>query len=450
MDVVSLLHVLRRRAAAVVLCLLAGIGGALLLTHQTTRLYRAEATVLVSVPASANIQQGTAGVQLTSQLLPTYADIAMSRKLATVVKSQLQLPESAEQLRRKISAAPETSKLVIDISATDHDPVRARSLADAVSVALSQQVAQLEQERTEGSRIKVDVLDPALTPRTPVEPRPTYNLVVGGLLGLAFGVLLALTLDALDRSVKTGAQTEASTHAPVLGVVPRRRRGSNQLAALGNDALAETYRTLRTGVTFAVPDNPPRIIMVTSASEGEGKTTTALNLAIALAQSGERTAIVDADLRRASVAGALGLEGAVGLTSIVTRSSSLEDALQVWRDGLIVLPSGPLPPNPSEIVGSQAMGRLLHDLQDYADVIVIDSPPVLPVTDAAVLSTQVEGVIVVVRAGRTQRAQAAEARRRLDSVQAPVIGSVLNGVKRTSAAGYYAAYHPAAGVRSGA
>lgn len=450
MDVVALLHVLRRRVAAVVLCVLAGIGGALLLTHSTTKLYRAEATVLVSVPASANVQQGSEGVQLTSQLLPTYADIATSRRLALVVKQELQLPESAEALRRKLSAAPETSKLIIDISATDHDPVRARSLADAVSLALSQQVSQLEKERTEGSRIKVDLLDSALTPKTPIDPRPTYNLVVGTLLGVAAGVLLALVLDALDRSIKTGAQTEAATHAPVLGVVPRRQRGSKELAALGNDAIAETYRTLRTGVTFAVPDNPPRVIMVTSASEGEGKTTTAINLAIALAQSGERTAIVDADLRRAGVASALGLEGAVGVTSVITRSSTLESALQVWQDGLIVLPSGQLPPNPSEVVGSQAMGRLLNDLQDYADVIVIDSPPVLPVTDAAVLSTQVEGVIMVVRAGKTQRAQAAEARRRLDGVQAPVIGSVLNGVKRSSAAGYYAAYHPGATARTGA
>ncbi len=449
MDVVALLHVLRRRAIALVLCLLAGIAGALALTHQTTKLYRADATVLVSVPASTSSQQGSAGVQLTSQLLPTYADIATSRKLAFVVKQRLGLPESPETLRHKISAAPETDKLVIDVSATDPDPVRARSLADAVSAALTDAVADLEKERTAGSRIKVELLDGALTPRKPIEPRPVYNLAIGVLLGLAAGVLLALVLDALDRSVKTGAQTEASTHAPVLGIVPRRIRGGGKLAALGNDPVAETYRTLRTGVTFADPDNPPRVIMVTSASEGEGKTTTAVNLAIALAQSGERTAIVDADLRRASVASMLGLEGAVGVTSVITRTVALEDALQVWQDGLIVLPSGPLPPNPSEVVGSQAMGRLLTDLQAFADVIVVDAPPVLPVTDAVVLSTQVEGVILVVRAGRTQRAQAAEARRRLDGVQAPVIGSVLNATKRSSAAGYYAAYHPGTGVRAG-
>jgi capsular exopolysaccharide synthesis family protein len=213
--------------------------------------------------------------------------------------------------------------------------------------------------------------------------------------------------------------------------------------------VAENYRTLRTGVTYADPDNPVHVLMVTSPSPGEGKTTTAVNLAIALAQSGERTVLVDADLRRASVASTLGLEGAVGVTNVITKGTSLEEALQVWQDGLLVLPAGTLPPNPSEMVGSQAMGRLISDLQEFANVIIIDAPPVIPVTDAVVLSTQVEGVILVVRAGKTQRGQAAEARRRLDGVNAPVIGSVLNGAKRSSAEGYYAAYHAKSGLRSG-
>src|SRR3954454_2672878 len=252
MDVVALLHVLRRRALAVLLCLAAGIAGALALTAQTTKLYRAEATVLVSVPATASVTQGTQGVQLTSQLLPTYADIATSRSLAAVVKQRLQLPESPETLRGKISAKAEDSKLVIDLAATDADPVRARSIADAVAAALSSAVANLEKERTEGSQIKVALLDSALTPRRAIEPRPGYNLALGTLLGLAAGVLLALVLDTLDRTVKTPSQAETGSAAPVLALLPRFRRGTSPVVALADpsDPAGEAYRTLRTSVQF--------------------------------------------------------------------------------------------------------------------------------------------------------------------------------------------------------
>lgn len=446
MDAAGVVQLLRRRLLALLLCLAAGVAGALALNSQTQRVYESKSQVFVNIPTSGNVQSSVQSVLLTNDLLPSYAQLTSSHVVVEKVKEALNLPESVDALRGRISAKVLAQKLILEIDVDDTDPVRARSIADATTLALESTVTGLQRDSAATSRVNIEVIDPASKGRQ-IAPRTRYNLVLGILLGLAAGLVLALVLESLDRSVKTGAQTEASTHAPVLGVVPRRLRSGAQLAVLGNDPVAETYRTLRTGVTFADPDNPPRVIMVTSASEGEGKTTTAVNLAIALAQSGERTALVDADLRHASVAKVLGIEGAVGVTSVVTRAVELSDALQVWQDGLVVLPSGPLPPNPSEIVGSQAMGRLLSDLQEHVDVIVIDSPPVIPVTDAVVMSTQVEGVILVVRAGRTQRAQAAEARRRLDTVQAPVIGSVLNGAKRSSAAGYYAAYHPTSGVR---
>src|SRR6476646_8585966 len=218
MDVTGFLHLLRRRWVAIVLCLVAGVGGALLHTSRTADVYRADARVVVNIPAASNVTQGAQGLQLTSQLLPTYAKIATSRGVAARVKAQLQLPESAEEVRRKLSAEPEQDTLIIDVSAKDRDPVRARSIADAATVALAGAVADLERERTAGSQIKVNRLDAALTPHSPVEPRPTYDLVLGLLLGAAAGLLLALLLDALDRSVKTANQAEVASGAPVLGL----------------------------------------------------------------------------------------------------------------------------------------------------------------------------------------------------------------------------------------
>lgn len=440
MDLTGFLHVLRRRAYAVLLCLVAGVAGALALTASTPESYRAQARVVVNIPPGSNVTQGAQGLQLTSELLPTYAEIATSRRVADKVRDALSLPESAEQVRAKLSASPQPQTLLIDVGATDADPVRARSIADAAAVALSEAVAELERERTVGSAITVSLLDGALLPRTPVQPRPVYNLVLGALLGLASGVLLALAIDGLDRTVKTAAAVEAAVGAPVLAVVPRRGRGQEALVTLTDpqNTLSEAYRTLRTSVLYLHPDEQMQVLVVTSAAQAEGKTTTVLNLAVALAQGGKRVVVVDADLRRASVARELGLEGAVGVSTVVTRRAELNDALQLWQDLFWVLPSGEIPPNPSELVGSQSMASLLDDLRASFDVVLVDTPPVLPVTDAVALSTQADGVIVVAFAGKTQRQAMAEARRRLDGVGAPVVGSVLNAVARPSTEGYYA------------
>jgi non-specific protein-tyrosine kinase len=447
MDLTAFLHVLRRRLFALLLCVAAGVGGALALTSTTPKLYEATSRVVVNIPPTTSVQQGTQGLQLTSDLLPTYAQIVTSRKVAAKVKDALSLPEGPEAVRRKLSAAPEPNTLLIDIGATDRDPVRARSIADAASVALSEAVADLERERTVGAAITVTQLDEALLPRTPIEPRPVYNLVLGLVLGLTAGVLLALALDALDRSIKTAVQMEAAAEVPVLALLPRFRRGQSGVVAAhdSQDPASEAYRTLRTSVLYLRPDEPLQVVVVTSAGQGEGKTTTVLNLAATLAQGGERVVVVDADLRRAAVASGLGLEGAVGLCTVVTRRAELADALQEWHGLFWVLPSGQLPPNPSEIVGSQRMAALLEELRGAFDVVLLDTPPVLPVTDAVALSTQADGVLLVGRAGRTQRQHLAEARRRLEGVKAPVVGAVLNAVSSNQAQGYYASYRPISG-----
>lgn len=442
----AVLQVLRRRWLPLLLCIFAGVSGALLLTERTVRVYQADARVIVNLPAATNVTQAGQGLQLTAQLLPSYAELATSRLVATKVKDSLGLPESAEALRQRLSAEAAPQTLLIDIGAKDGDPVRARSLANATAAALADAVRELQAGRSPATAVTVEVIDTAITPTAPVEPRPLYNLVLGLLLGVGAGVALALLLDALDRTVKTAAQVEEGVGAPLLGVVPR-SKGRTRLVADDASASAEAYRALRTAVRFIDPDDPPSLLMVTSPSEGDGKTTTAINLSLALARSGVRAVLVDADLRRPSVARALGLEGAVGVTDVIVGSALLEDALQTWRDELLVLPAGALPPNPSEIVGSQGMANLLTELRDIADVIVVDAPPVLPVTDAVVLSPQVDGVLVVIRSGRTQRAATVEAKRRLNGVGAAVVGAVLNAASTSTAAGYYATYRPVTAVR---
>jgi capsular exopolysaccharide synthesis family protein len=177
---------------------------------------------------------------------------------------------------------------------------------------------------------------------------------------------------------------------------------------------------------------------VTSPTQGDGKTATAANLAAALALSGDRVVAVDADLRHAGLSEAFGIDRSVGLTSLVLGSAELDEVLQQRTPNLAVLATGPLPPNPSEILGSQLVHRVLSEIAARADVVVIDAPPVLPVADALVLAPQVDGVVLVVRHGKTLRHAAAEAARRLEAIGAPFIGYVLNGVPRGESRGIYA------------
>jgi capsular exopolysaccharide synthesis family protein len=237
--------------------------------------------------------------------------------------------------------------------------------------------------------------------------------------------------------VRTVSQADALIGAPLLGVIPKHKRRTVVVGGKRDGSDGEPYRSLRTAIRFVDLDRPIRTMLVTSPTASDGKTSTAANLAIALALSGERVILVDADLRRAGLGRALGIESAVGLTSLVLGGVTIKDTLQNYQQNLMVLPSGPLPPNPSEILGSQLVNDLLHELASLSDIVVIDAPPVLPVADAAALSAQVDATLMVLRHSHTLRSGASAARRRLDAVGGRVVGYVLNAVPRRDTRDYY-------------
>ena len=443
MDVADYLGVLRRRWLAVVVCLVAGVAGALSLTRSTEETYRASARLFVNVPEARGVQESLQGVQLTSGLLRSYAEVATSRFAAQRVIDELELDLSAGGLSRKLSAVPQDDTLLITISASDEDPARAELLANGAADVFIEIVDEFEAEREE--QIEARLIDAATRPNEPTSPKPRRNLVVGAALGLALGLGLAFLLEALDRTIKTPDQASASVGRPLLAVVPR-RRDKTELVTVGegSDVGGEAYRSLRTSLRFLAVEQPARSVMVTSPSPGEGKTTTASNLAVAFAQSGARVVIVDADLRRARLADIFDIDPSPGLTGVLTGQVKVRDALVPWSGApnLWVLPAGVLPPNPAELVGSQAMARTLAELDggDLADIVIVDAPPIVPVTDAVALSTQVQAVVLVVRAGRTRRDMAEEAVRRLEVVGADVVGCVLNAVPRSGQMRYQQDY----------
>jgi capsular exopolysaccharide synthesis family protein len=235
--------------------------------------------------------------------------------------------------------------------------------------------------------------------------------------------------ELLDTTVNSNTDVGEVTEAPILGNIAD--DSAAKLAPL--DTLtkmtpwAESFRVLRTNMQYVEIDSDQKVLVLTSALPGEGKSTTAINLALTMSLADQRVALVECDLRRPLIADRLGLDGAVGTTNVLTRKVGLADALQKYGDsGLHVLACGPIPPNPSELLQSHAMQVLLTELRREFDTVILDAPPLLPVTDAALLSTQADGAVIVVRHGQTTKDQLAHAIERLDAVDAKTLGIVVN------------------------
>jgi capsular exopolysaccharide synthesis family protein len=313
----------------------------------------------------------------------------------------------------------------------------------------------------------IHIVDPAFSPSIPAGPKNLLNISVGLIIGLLLGITLAFIQEGLDTSVKSADDVERLTACPVLAIIPeassngvrkswrKKQDGSKpspnghvELAVLNQPAsqVAECYRSLRTAVMLSMAPRPPQVLLVTSPQPSEGKTCTALNLTFALAQRGARVLLVDADLRRPSVARPLGLTGDKGLSSVLTGASSLDESLSPIEGlpNLSVLTSGPRPPNPAELLSSPSMEELLLRLRRRFDHVIVDSPPSLLVTDATILSTLVDATILVAQLGITTRAALARTHRTLEGSGAKIMGVVLNRANSRNTDSYDYGYYDSA------
>jgi polysaccharide biosynthesis transport protein len=440
----SVLSFLRRRWLPLVLCVAAGAAGGFAQLHATAKQYKSSASVFVNIPAARDTQEALQGAQLSQQLLQSYAAIVTSRTTADQVAQQVGTSVSPGKVAHELSATPEPNTLIIVISAVNSDAHRAQALAQSAATVLNDRIRQLEQNEVPATAVQASIIDNASLPSAPYTPRPVRDLLIGFLLGLLGGVALSLSIDALDRSVKMPGEVEQLVSSPGLAVIPRIRGRRTLLIKEPSrqNSAAEAYRALRTSLRFVDADEPLTSLVVTSPGPKEGKSTTAANLAVALARSGEQVVLVDADLRLAGLSKMFSLRDGVGLTNVLTGDVELEGALYQLPelDTLRILPSGVLPPNPSELLGSQRMAAVIEKLTGWADFVIFDAPPALQVTDAVVLSTQVAGTMLVLRHGQTNRGPAAEAARRLAAVEAHVVGFVLNDQPHRSADRYFDTY----------
>jgi succinoglycan biosynthesis transport protein ExoP len=444
MTFVQYLRILRRQWFVVLLLALVATCGAAAYTKRQAPVFESSTQLFVSAGGTqTDISELQTGSTFTQQRVKSYADVVTSPSVAEAVITSLGLTYSPQELASRITVTNPLDTVLLDISVRDGDPVRAAAIANAVAREFPKLVALLETPTGKAtSPVKVSVTQEAAVPEVPVAPRLPLNLALGLLVGLGLGVAAAVLRDQLDTTVEGSGDLEALSGSVPLGVVPfdSDTKTSPLVTADHFSGRAEAFRTLRTNLQFADVDNPPRLIVMTSALPNEGKTTTACNLALTLALSGARVILVDGDLRKPMAGTLLGIDSGAGLTNVLAGQHALEDVVVgVQRDMLAVLPSGPTPPNPSELLGSQHMADLLGTLAEDYDVVVIDAPPLLPVTDAAVLSALADGALVVVRNGKTRRDEAERALKALTSVNAKLIGTVLNCApkgKRNGSNGY--------------
>jgi len=437
------IRVIRKRWQIIVAVMLVVLVGAGLATVLSPKVYQAQTRLFVSTSGGVDTNSLVAGSNFTQQRVKSYADVITTPKVLDPVISSLHLDTNAASLGDQITATVPIDTVLIEVAVTGTDPRVAANVADSVGKQFTKTVADLESVgKSSSSPVKVTVVSAPTVPTAPISPKPTRNLALGLVLGLLLGLGLALLRDLLDTTIKNEKDCAEVTPATVIGGIafdPDATKNPLIVQSDSHSPRAEAFRTLRTNLQFVDAANHPRSIVFTSSVPGEGKTTTTANLAITMAAGGARICVVEGDLRRPRLLEYMGMDGSIGLTNVLIGQAELSDVLQQFAESSVyVIGAGSVPPNPSELLGSGAMTATLRELESRFDVVIIDTPPLLPVTDAAVMSTIAGGTVMVVGAGRVDRDHLARSIASLETVKGRLLGLVLNMVPTKGSDSYYA------------
>lgn len=446
LDVVRMLRVnLKILLAGLAIGALLGFGYTLL----QPKVYASTATGYVTVGDGAGIGDVISGSTAAKEKASAYLAFVNSGPVADeIVAANPDLNLTRGQVQGNLTATVDANSALIRVSATGNTPQAAQALANSSLEAVAKVANSLEGSST----VRVIPLEDATVSSTPVSPDTKKLTGMGAIAGFALVLAVIFLRRTIDTKLRTREDATKATDAGVLGVLPisDELTEENILHSDSDHVSQEAIRQMRTNLRFVNVDNPPKSIIVTSAEPGEGKSTVSTSIARALADAGEPVIIIDADLRRPTIAKKFKIDSKVGLTQVLAGQVELADAVRQFEDTqLFILPAGRIPPNPSELLGSDKMRQLITELSGEFTVIV-DVPPVLPVTDAALLSTAVDGVLLVGSVGKTRKENLAEAAANLRKVSANLLGVVINRAPRTGLGNsYYGfAYSSAAGYTS--
>lgn len=432
MELHQYVHSLRERwrsgllVAALVLAVVMG------LTALQTPRYQATNRIFVQALAGEGVGDLSSGVSYATQQISSYADLAATPFVLNPVIEELGLAASPAALAEDITVTVPTETLMLEITATSEDPAEAAAIANSIAENLEMQVASLASDGA-GTSIELRVVSPAVVPTSQASPDIVRNAALAMVLALLAGVATSLARSLLNTRVRQARDVQSGAGPAVIATIPAIRGAESAARVLvesPHGAASESYRELRTNLQFMKFVDGRRSVLLTSSLKGEGKSTCSVNLAYAVARSDSRVLLIDADLRCPSLHTVLGLEGSAGLSTVLIGQAELQDVVQpVGLEGIDVLSSGMIPPNPSELLGSSAMEELLAEATRRYDFVIVDSAPVLAVTDAAVLSQFVGGVVVVAQNERVRKSELDRSMDKLDAVGAKVVGVVLNRVR---------------------
>lgn len=430
MSIIEYSYALRKRWVAILALTILGAGGGFLAAQLTPDLYRSTGSVLIASDRGDSTSELTQGSTFVQTTIPSYVVLATSDMVLEPVITKLGLDTTSRQLAALVGASTPLGTSIIDISVTHGDPERARQIATGVIDSLSTAIPQVSPHSAEGRpSVTARTIQPASLPRFPIAPNTRLDVALGAIAGLVVGVLYALGRRLFGDHISGPRDVAQLSDVPVLGQIIESKRNATLAQLVLDDPRspeAESVRALAANLNFLRVDGGLRSLVITSSDQGEGKSTIALALALIVAESGKRVLLIDADLRRPSIAQSTGLEGDIGLTGVLLGEIELAQAAEQWGvPGLSVLTSGPIPPNPSQLISSEAMKHLIDASEREYDLVILDTGPVLSVSDAIWLSHASGGALMVARWGKTSRHHFSRSLTDLERADSKVLGIVL-------------------------
>lgn len=438
----ELFFILRKRLVLILVIFIISISIAGVLSYFVIKPeYQTFTTLMIGKPKD---YQGESGIEyndliLNQRLVSTYGQIVKMRVVSDKVIENLGLGISYNEFGNKVSVNLVKDTEIIKLQVTDYDPQLATDIANETAKVFMESVKDIMLIEN------VQVIDKAQIPQNPVKPRPMLNMAIAGVLGIMAGVFLAFLLEFLDTTIKTSEDVEKHLKSAVMGTIPMFEIEQGKIMTLKDpkSPVSEAFRTLRTNIQFSNIDKDVKVIMVTSSTPGEGKSTVISNLGNTMAGTDKKVLIIDCDLRKPVLHKRFKLSNMEGLTNVLMGDKVLSEVIQECEEAenLNILTSGPIPPNPAELLGSKKMKEFIKMAKEKFDIVIIDTPPVGLVTDAAVLSTRVDGVLLVTAAEQTDIEVIRRGKGALERVNANIIGIVLNKVPLTSRTYYKYGYY---------
>jgi succinoglycan biosynthesis transport protein ExoP len=440
--------ILRERWKLVVLCLVLGVLGAGVASYLAPREYSSDVTLYIALQGrSDDSDEAYQANELAKERVLSYDPLMTDERITQAVIDRLGLAMTPAELAQHITVTTEADTVVLTAAVRDSTPDGAANIANALAAEFVGLVGELEQPigpapapaapgqpaPPDPPKIGAEIIRPAAPQPTPVSPDVPFNLALGGALGLLLGVVGLVVREARDNSVRSVAELHEVASAPVLAEIAHDRQVPSRPLIVDEpfaSPRAEAFRKLRTNLQFSNGGHGHRVVVVTSARMGEGTSTTACNLAVAMAEAGNRVLLVDANLRSPRVADYLGVDPFPGLVDVLAGRTVWQYARQPWnRGGFDVLTAGPYPHNHSQLLASFGLADMLADMRNHYDFVVVDTPALLAVSDAAAVAARADGVVLAVQHRQTSLDQVSAAVEALGAVSARLLGTVLTMTK---------------------